>query len=138
MTTEREQDAAAATVARARLRAEGPGRLAADPRVAPLLAPGERCIASRRAVTFDRRLAGLRDRPSGDLYVTTERLLLVGPAPISVPLDEIDDAAVIDESVVLLLTSGVALTLEADRPRLLRVQLAAARASRVKQYGRDL
>jgi hypothetical protein len=122
-----DQDAVAATVARARYRIAGPETIPPDPVVREALAPGERLVARRCNTFVDRRQDGASIRPAGDLYVTSRRLLLVGPTSFSIGLDRIRDAAVIGEQVVLMLTGGVALSIEADRPRLLRVQIAAAR-----------
>jgi hypothetical protein len=133
MHRDREQDAAAATVARARFRAEGPDTLPADPRIARLMVQGELLVAKRGEVAFDRRQASLRDRPVGDLYVTSERLILVGSSAITIALEDIEDAALIGDCVLLMLTGGAAIAIEADRPRLLRVQIAAARAARKRE-----
>jgi hypothetical protein len=133
MHRDREQDAAAATVARARFRAEGPDTLPADPRIARLMVQGELLVAKRGEVAVDRRQASLRDRPVGDLYVTSERLILVGSSAITIALEDIEDAALIGDCVLLMLTGGAAIAIEADRPRLLRVQIAAARAARKRE-----
>jgi hypothetical protein len=125
-----DQDAADATAARARYRAAGPETIPPDPAVRHVLAPGERLIARRCRAFVERRHPGVDARPTGDLYVTSERLILVGRKALSIALAEIEDAAVIADRVVLLLTGGAVLAIEAERPRLLRVQIAAARAGR--------
>jgi hypothetical protein len=127
MRNDADNDAVAATVARARYRTAGPVTIPPDPAVRDALAPGERLVARRCNALVDRRHDGASMRPAGDLYVTSRRLLLVGPTSFSIELDRIRDAAVIGEQVVLILTGGVALSIETDQPRLLRVQIAAAR-----------
>lgn len=124
-----DEDALAATLARARYRIRGPATIPPDPAIRDALASGERLIARRCNTLVDRRQDGASIRPAGDLYVTSRRLLLVGPTSFSIELDRVQDAALIGEQVVLMLTGGVALSIESDRPRLLRVQIAAARGA---------
>jgi hypothetical protein len=72
---------------------------------------------------------------SGRLYLTTARLVLLvrptadGPvdAELSVLLSDIDELAVVGERLLVSLADGTGLTVDAGRPRLLRVQIAAAR-----------
>ena len=128
MERDRELDVAAAADARAEFRADGPDALP-DPRIASLLSRGERLIACRGAVAFDRRQAGLRDRPVGDLYLTSERLLFVGSPMASIPLESIEDSILAGDRIQLMLRGGVGVLIDADRARLLREQIAAARAT---------
>jgi hypothetical protein len=66
----------------------------------------------------------------GSLYLTSRRLVHVGNASREIGLDDIEESAVALERLLLLdLTDGSDLAIEVDQPRLLRVQLAAARAS---------
>jgi hypothetical protein len=64
------------------------------------------------------------------VYVTTRRLVLVGPGIQSFDLATVDEATVSRERLLLVLGDGVGLVLEVGRPRLLRVEIAAARAAR--------
>jgi hypothetical protein len=127
-------DEAAASEARARFRTFGVEPLEADDRVRALLDPCEQVLAIRHSVALDRRLGSSRtsviDSIRGDLYVTTTRLVLVGEQVVTFHLDQIEDSALAGESVLLILGDGVGIVLDADRPRLLRVQIAAARAAR--------
>jgi hypothetical protein len=67
----------------------------------------------------------------GSLYLTSRRLVHVGEASREIKLDTIEESAVALERLLLLdLTDGSDLAIEVDQPRLLRVQLAAARANR--------
>jgi hypothetical protein len=82
-----------------------------------------------------RQAAMLEDRGTelpagGTLYLTSQRLLHAGQSIRSVELTEITETAVALERVLLVdLADGSDLALEVDQPRLLRVQLAAARAA---------
>ena len=82
------------------------------------------------------------DSLSGRLYLTTERLvLLVRPTAegttadrptdgeLSVALADIEELACVGERLLVSLADGTGLTIDAGRPRLLRVQIAAARAT---------
>ncbi len=128
MTDERDLDARAAARARASFRAGLELAVTPDARIHDLLEPGERLLATRRGVRLERRQSGIADAPTGDLYVTSQRLLLLGRHPVTLGLCEIEDATIIGERLVLLLRGGVAASIETGRPRLLRVQIAAARS----------
>jgi hypothetical protein len=66
----------------------------------------------------------------GSLYLTSRRLVHLGEASREIGLDDIEESAVALERLLLLdLTDGSDLAIEVDQPRLLRVQLAAARAN---------
>ena len=68
------------------------------------------------------------------LYLTSERLVHVGQERHEVPLEKIAETAVALERLLLLdLNDGSDLAIEVDQPRLLRVQLAAARANARRQ-----
>jgi hypothetical protein len=127
-------DEAAASEARARFRTFGAEPIGADDRIRELLDPCEQVLAVRHSVALDRRLGSSRasaiDSIRGDLYVTTSRLVLVGDQVVTFDLDRIEDSALAGESVLLILDAGVGIVLDADRPRLLRVQIAGARAAR--------
>ena len=95
------------------------------------LEPGEQLLA-RSPATVDRRITAARDRPpSGILYVTSKRLVLTGVTSMSIALREIQEAAIVGGKLVLLLPDGVGVTITCDRPELLRVKIAAARAARL-------
>ncbi|HEX6655536.1 MAG TPA: hypothetical protein VF153_04920 [Candidatus Limnocylindria bacterium] len=66
----------------------------------------------------------------GTLYLTSQRLVHAGQAVREAELTEIAEIAVALERVLLVdLADGSDLALEVDQPRLLRVQLAAARSA---------
>jgi len=122
-------DRAKATEARARYRTEGLVSIPSDPRIEQALGVGERLVARRSDVCLDRRDAERGREPFGDLFVTSERILLIGPTTVSIPLEEIGEAALLGDRLVLLLRGGTAVAIRADRPRLLRVQISAARVA---------
>lgn len=91
--------------------------------------PGEVIHAERRAALVER---GQELPPSGGtLYVTSRRLVHVGNEAIEeIELDRVTDMAVALERLLLVeLSDGSDLAIEVDQPRLLRVQVAAARAT---------
>ena len=98
--------------------------------VCHLLLPGEQLVAHRGAALLDRRQARRQRRPVGDLYLTSARLLFVGSPRASIPLDSIEDAILIGDRIQLMLRGGFGVSIEVERPRLLREQIAAARATR--------
>ena len=127
-------DESAANAARRRFRSHGLEPLEPDGRIGPLLAAGEQLLAIRRDVGCDSRQRSDGGapvvEPGGDLYVTSERLVHLGKGVHTFDLDDIEDATLDDGRVLLLFHDGLGITIDADRPRLLRVQISAARAAR--------
>lgn len=128
-----EADEAAADRARERLRTQPMAPLEQDASVAPLLGSDEWILAVRRSVFLDRRLPPPGSQASGgvagDLYVTSRRLLLIGRLTLSFPFDEIEQTMLSGERVLLSMRDGRGASIDASEPRLLRVEIAAARAS---------
>jgi hypothetical protein len=126
-------DEVAADEARARFRDTGPPSLPPDARIAPLLEPGERLIAVRHAALLDRREPAPGERltsgAAGELYVTSQRIMLVGRITLEVALEAIEDAVLSGERLLLVLREGRGVTLQVGQPRLLCVEIAAARAA---------
>jgi hypothetical protein len=151
-------DEADAIAARERYRADGIGTIEPDPEIAGRLADNERLIETRPGAMVGRaQLTGVGgiggaagedgagtassaahsvDALSGRLYLTTSRLVLLSrPADrptdteLSVGLDDIEELACVGERLLVSLADGTGLTIDAGRPRLLRVQIAAARAA---------
>jgi hypothetical protein len=56
-------------------------------------------------------------------------LMVVGGAPLDVELAEIDELALAGERLLVTLRDGTGLSIDASRPRLMRVQIAAALAA---------
>lgn len=112
-----------------RLREQGIVPIEPDDAVGVMLDPDERVIAVRRSVCLERR-AGWRDPGAGiggDLYVTTRRLLHLGRIPVEYQLQDIREAMVTDDALLLLVGVDRGLTIRVSDPRLLRVEIAAAR-----------
>ncbi len=122
-------DEAAADAERHRLFIEPLPVLSPDERVTSLLAAGERLHAVRALALLERD--GSTSPSGGTLYLTSRRLIhAAATGSTSVELRHIDDAVVSLERLLLIrLQAGTHLAVELDRPRLLRVQLAAARAA---------
>ena len=126
-------DEAAATDARARFRAMGPPRLEPDARIAALLARDETLIAVRASAILERR----EPRPSeptgsgvgGQLAVTSQRLILAGRHLLTFDLAEVEEIAMSGDRLLVVMRDGLGVTLSVEQPRLLRVEIAAARAA---------
>ena len=125
-------DEASANEARLRYRRRGVEWLDPDERIGPVLEPGERLLAVRRSVVVCRNdtLASVAPPVVVDLYVTSRRLALAGTDMIFFDLTALDEAVVSQERLLIVLRDGVGLDLEVAQPRLLRVDIAAARAAR--------
>lgn len=125
-------DEAAADQAREAYRARAMPALEPDPRIAPLLGPDEYVLAVRRSAMLDRRQAPPRSEGpaelAGDLYVTSLRLVLVGRLTLWFDLAEIEDAVLSGERLLLVMSGGRGASLDVAQPRLLRVEIATARA----------
>jgi hypothetical protein len=91
--------------------------------------PDEEIHAERRAAMVERSQAA--PLSGGTLYLTSRRLVHVGnEAVLEIDLERVADMAVALERLLLVeLTDGSDLAIEVDQPRLLRVQVAAARAA---------
>ncbi len=129
-----EIDESAAAAARVRYRTEGVVPVAPDARIEHLLEPGESLLAVHAAIVADSRAAadGSSVPPgvSGDLYLTSDRLVFAGGVLVAYALGDVEEAVVAGEHVLLVMRDGVGLRVAVDEPRLLRVQIAAARAAR--------
>ena len=122
------QDERAALELRGRLRTEPLTTIAPDAHVSELLDTGERVIALRDAVVVKHHPAAAAGPPRVvRLYVTTARLILVDETPWTIPLDQIDELSLSGEQILITLVNGEGICLDAGPPRLLRVQIAAAR-----------
>jgi hypothetical protein len=92
------------------------------------LADGELVHAIRHSAILEEGDAATP--AGGSLYLTSRRLVHVGESRREIGLDAITESAVSLERLLLLdLADGSDLAIEVDQPRLLRVQLAAARAN---------
>ena len=124
------EDERDAVEARTRYRAHGLPVLAVDGPVAERLRTDETVVDARTSAVVSRHLRGdgTDDFP-GRLYLTTQRLMVVGGAPLDVELSQIDELALAGERLLITLRDGTGLSIDASRPRLMRVQIAAALAA---------
>ncbi|MEX0630482.1 MAG: hypothetical protein WEE67_00895 [Chloroflexota bacterium] len=123
------EDEAASDEARHRYQADGLPVIEPDAGFAALALPEEALHASRDNALLERTLVDApKPQPvAGTLYLTSGRLLHVGAEATSIPLGEIEEMAVALERLLLVrLLDGTHLAIDTDRPRLLRVQIAAA------------
>ena len=128
-------DETAADAARARYRTDTMPTLPADEFIAPVLEHGERVVAIHPSALLDRRQPALNphaDGVAGALYVTSRRLVLAGRPTLSLDLGEVEEAVLSGQRVLLVLSNGEGVTLAVEKPRLLRAEIAAARAGRAK------
>ena len=121
------EDEREAFEARARYRTDGLPTLEADGAIAEHIRPGETVVVVRpsSAVSWHQRGDGTDDF-AGTFYLTSQRLVLLGHTTFEVELVQIDELALAGELLLITLTDGTGLSIDAARPRLLRVQIAAA------------
>jgi hypothetical protein len=133
LVTDSRLDELAATEARVRYRIAGMTPIAPDPLIARSLLPGEAVLAAHRAILADSRAFPEASVPadgvSGRLYLTRTRLVFIGGLVVAFSLLDVEEADLSGEHLLLVLRDGVGLLLAVDQPRLLRVQIAAARAA---------
>jgi hypothetical protein len=126
------EDEAQADEARERYQAEGLPTIEADERLAPLLQPDEIPHAVHGSAMLEMGTTGANGRHpvGGTLYLTSRRLIHAGEQVSEVPLATIEEMALALERLLLIrLNDGLDLALEVAHPRLLRVQIAAAKAA---------
>jgi hypothetical protein len=126
-----ERDERAAAVARDRYRTSGLAPLCADADLAALLAPGERVFAVHPRVTALRTAgtgSAAASSAAGTLLLTSGRIIVAGAGVVEIDLEDIEEAVISGDRLLLVLGRGVGLSLALGQPRLLRVQVAAARS----------
>jgi hypothetical protein len=119
-----------------RLRYDRDGPLSIEPcaTLEALLEPGELVRAVEAGVVAlgrpgDQRLSAV-PASKRRFAVTSRRLLHLDPAPIVIRLEDVEDAAITPDRLLLILEGGQSLVLGTDRPRLLRFHISRARAER--------
>jgi len=113
--------------ARARYRTEGLPTIEADGAIAEHLRPKETVAVLRPSSVISRHTRGDgTDEFAGTFYLTSQRLIVLGQTTLEVDLDQIEELALAGERLLVTLTDGTGLSIDAARPRLLRVQIAAA------------
>jgi hypothetical protein len=122
------RDEAEADEARTRYRSEGLPSVEVDGLAAERLRPDEMAVDVRSSAVVTRHLLGDgTDELAGQFVLTTQRLLVVGHTPLEVELGEIDELTLAGERLLVTMRDGTGLSINASRPRLLRVQIAALR-----------
>lgn len=119
-------DEAAAEALRDRLHDAPLEAIEPDETIAGHLAPGEVVHGLRRSAILrapgDDRALGY----GGTLYLTSRRLLHLGQVIVTVQLNDIVETSLAAERLLLSLRDGEGLTLDVDRPRTFRTEIAAA------------
>jgi hypothetical protein len=123
------EDETLAAAARARFRTDGMLSIEPDDEMRSALRSDEHVLAVRQTADVERLIDGVRSLVSGPLAITNRRLMVLDGQPVTLAgLDELDDVTVATDQLLVMLTSGVGLRIDAAHPRLLRVELAEARA----------
>lgn len=121
-----EADEAAAIEARERLRTAPLPSIEPDENIAPQLDKNELVHNLRRSAILrapgDDRALGY----GGTLYLTSKRLVHIGQVTVNVQLADIAETSLAGERLLITLCGGDGLSLDVDRPRLLRTEIAAA------------
>ncbi len=124
------EDDALATAARARYRQDGIVGIEPDTGMRSALEGDEQLLAVRQNASVERLSDGATPI-SGRLAITTERIFVLdGRSDTLATLDELDDVTLVSDRLLVMLTSGAGFRINAPQPKLLRVELAAARANR--------
>jgi len=119
-------DEAAATLARKRFRIGPMEALAPDEAIGPRLAEGELVYALRRHAILRAPGGDAALGYGGTLYLTSRRLVHLGQVVMSVQLTDIVETSLAGERLLLTLREGEGLSLDVDRPRMLRAEMAEA------------
>jgi hypothetical protein len=125
-------DEAQADRARERYQADGLPTIDPDERLSPLLQPHEIPHAMHGSAMLELGTTGADGRHpvGGTLYLTSRRLIHAGEQVTEVPLATIEEMALaLGRLLLIRLQDGLDLALEVAHPRLLRVQIAAAKAA---------
>jgi len=119
-------DEAAATAAREHFRIAPIPALEPDEAIAPHLSDGELVYALRTRAILRAPGGDAALGYGGTLYLTSRRLVHLGQVVVSVKLTDIVETSLAGERLLLTLREGEGLSLDVDRPRLLRAEMAEA------------
>jgi hypothetical protein len=126
------EDEALAAAARKYYRSDGFATIEPDDGMRSALRSGERLLAMRKTASIDHRPRSGSSPRSGGLAITSERLVMIDRlAETLASFDELDDVTLATDRILVVLTTGTGFAIQSCHPRLLRVQLAEARASRI-------
>jgi len=118
------EDEAAATAARDSFRIAPIPEIDPDEAIRPHLAEGERVHALRRHAILMAPAGEGALGYGGTLYLTSHRLIHIGQVVVSVNVADIDESSLAGERLLLTLRGGEGMSLDMDRPRLMRAELA--------------
>ena len=119
-------DEAAATAARERFRIGPIEAMVPDDTIKSHLEQGELVYALRRRAMLRAPGGDAALGYGGTLYLTSRRLVHLGQVVMSVQLTDIVETSLAGERLLLTLREGEGLSLDVDRPRLLRAEMAEA------------
>jgi hypothetical protein len=125
-------DESLARAARERYRREGIPSITPDIGWRSALSLEEQLLAVRQTAVIE-RLSDRQTSPlSGRLAITTQRLVLLDGEPLTLAfLEDLEEVTLVRDRLLVMLRSGDGFTITAAQPMLLRVELAAARATRL-------
>ena len=90
-------------------------------------------IAVRTPAILDRRVQRpgepAREGLGGQLAVTSRRLIWAGRQVLTFELAEVEEIVLSGDRLLVVMRDGVGVALDVDQPRLLRVEISAARAA---------
>jgi hypothetical protein len=126
------EDEGLAAAARSHYRSNEFAILETDQALRSAMGGDERLLAMRTTASIDHGPRSGLSPWSGQLAITTERLVAVEDVPVTLAaFDEIDDVTLATDRVFVALSSGAGFSIQTCHPRLLRVQLAEARVRRI-------
>ena len=117
-------DEAEAAEARDRFRIHPMPALEPDEAVRPHLAEGELVHALRSRAILRAPGGDAALGYGGTLYLTSRRLIHLGQVEMSVQVTDIVETSLAGELLLLTLRNGEGISLDVDRPRLLRAEMA--------------
>lgn len=118
-------DEAAANLARDSFLVMPVPHIQADANIATHLSAGELVHALRRHAILRAPGGDAALGYGGTLYLTSRRLVHLGQVVMGVRLTDIVESSLAGEQLLLTLRDGEGISLEVDRPRLLRAEMAA-------------
>ncbi len=119
-------DEAAAAALRDQQAAGPPPAIAPDEAIAKHLEPDEQLLGLRRTAILRTPGGDQALGYGGTLYLTSRRLVHLGQVIMTVQLRDVVETSIAPERLLLSLNGGEGLTIEVDRPRTFRTEVATA------------
>jgi hypothetical protein len=117
-------DEAAAAAAREGFRFAPIEPIEPDEAIGPHLTTGERVHALRRHAILRAPGGDGALGYGGTLYLTSRRLIHLGQVVVSVNVADVEESSMAGERLLLTLREGEGMSIDVDRPRLLRAEMA--------------